>query len=287
MKNRTKSMLPLITSCLFWALVIAMAGSCQSSKTYSPAGLVLLPPETLLDMARSKTLFPLEATVKDSLGNVMGERVMEEILKANLGASFYANEAGKVEEVVVRPPSLEDELLLLQLVETDNFLKREVPFMEINCARKKEILEYISKRDQGGRGVPVDVGLGGNIDENNQIILANLFRQCGFPATEDVGEPAMLGAFLVLQHAPSDMRGYYFSFIEAEVKSGMLSKDLLALMTDRLLAIDHDKKQVYGTQVLNVGGNITVLPVRDEEHLEQRRAEVGLKPLYERLRRFE
>lgn len=287
MKNMPKSALLLALSSLFGLSAMVLAGSCQPSKKYESRGLVLLSPETLLGMARADSLFPLKGIVKDSLGRELDESVKESILKAELGASFYADEGGEIKEIVVRPPSLEDELLLIQLVETDKFLEREVPYIPIDCSKKVEILHYVLERDRGARGQPVGVDLSGNIDGNNQNILNNLVRQCGFPRHEEVGDLGMIGVFIVIQHAPPDMRGYYYSYLEEAVKRGEFPMSSLALVMDRMLGFDHKKEQVYGTQMLNAGGEITVLPIRDPENVDKRRAEIGLGPLKDYISKFQ
>lgn len=83
------------------------------------------------------------------------------------------------------------------------------------------------------------------------------------------------------------MRGYYYSYLEEAVKRGEFPMSSLALVMDRMLGFDHKKEQVYGTQMLNAGGEITVLPIRDPENVDKRRAEIGLGPLKDYISKFQ
>jgi hypothetical protein len=60
----------------------------------------------------------------------------------------------------------------------------------------------------------------------------------------------------------------------------------LAYLTDRLRVADK-RKQVYGTQLVVVGGKFEPAPIEDEASVDRRRREAGLPPLAEYLRGFE
>ena len=60
------------------------------------------------------------------------------------------------------------------------------------------------------------------------------------------------------------------------------------MLEDRIL-VRNGKKQVYGTQLHSgpdTGGKLVLAPIEDEEHVDKRRASVGLMPLKEYLKHF-
>jgi len=59
----------------------------------------------------------------------------------------------------------------------------------------------------------------------------------------------------------------------------------LALLEDRV-AIKHGRKQIYGSQITTDDSGSFLAPLEDPEHVDGRRAEAGLPPLAEYLRRF-
>ena len=66
------------------------------------------------------------------------------------------------------------------------------------------------------------------------------------------------------------------SFLNGEGVSGQE----FALLQDRVL-VHQNKLQLYGTQLNILDGELVFDPIFDEEHVDKRRAEVGLPPLDE------
>ncbi len=62
------------------------------------------------------------------------------------------------------------------------------------------------------------------------------------------------------------------------MKKSDASPQDLADLTDRVL-VGQQKRQVYGTQFRVVDGKLKPQPIEDEEHVDDRRKEVGLPPL--------
>jgi len=59
-------------------------------------------------------------------------------------------------------------------------------------------------------------------------------------------------------------------------------------LEDRIL-MREGKKQIYGTQLHSgpkTNGKLELYPIDDEEHVDERRAIVGLQPLAEYLKQF-
>jgi hypothetical protein len=61
-----------------------------------------------------------------------------------------------------------------------------------------------------------------------------------------------------------------------------------AMLEDRILMLE-GKKQIYGSAVQSgpeAGGKLQLHPIEDEDHVDERRAAVGLMPLAEYLKQF-
>jgi hypothetical protein len=70
--------------------------------------------------------------------------------------------------------------------------------------------------------------------------------------------------------------------LTAAVKKNDASAQDLAYLVDRVRVADK-KPQVYGTQLDQVDGKLKPKPIEDEEHVDERRKEIGLTPLSEYL----
>jgi hypothetical protein len=62
--------------------------------------------------------------------------------------------------------------------------------------------------------------------------------------------------------------------------AGELHAALVALSIDHML-VRQGKPQLYGTQFHEVDGRLVPEPIQDPEHVDERRAKVGLQPLAE------
>ena len=68
--------------------------------------------------------------------------------------------------------------------------------------------------------------------------------------------------------------------MQAAAKANELDRSLIALTIDRI-RVGQGKPQVYGTQFKEVDGKLVLEPLQDPQHVDQRRASVGLPPLAE------
>ena len=67
-------------------------------------------------------------------------------------------------------------------------------------------------------------------------------------------------------------------------KAGEVEGQWVALMTDRLLILKDKKKQLYGTQLMPLGGKLVPQPIEDEVNVDQRRKELGMPSLADYLK---
>lgn len=115
-------------------------------------------------------------------------------------------------------------------------------------------------------------GVGANTSRLRKIV-----GQYGWPGRWMVGSDGAHAAWLLAQHADSDV-----AFQERCLKlMGPLAerdevlKSEIAYLTDRVL-VNQKRPQRYGTQMRLVQGRYELLPVEDPKRLDERRAEVGL-----------
>lgn len=101
-----------------------------------------------------------------------------------------------------------------------------------------------------------------------------------WPTVTRVGEAATRGAWLVAQHADTqlDVQRLALRLLRAAVDDGDAEPRDLAFLEDRV-AINEGRPQKYGTQIADVVDGYPVpWPVIDPERLDERRAQVGIEP---------
>jgi hypothetical protein len=126
------------------------------------------------------------------------------------------------------------------------------------------------------------------IDNRNIARLEEIIEQHGWPGKSLVGEEAGQAAFLILQHSDLIRQEKYLPLLKEAAKKGEARPADVAMLEDRVL-VRRGQKQIYGTQVHSgseTGGKLVLEPIEDEEHVDERRASVGLMPLREYLKHF-
>ena len=107
------------------------------------------------------------------------------------------------------------------------------------------------------------------VDASNTARMRTIIGQHGWPGRSLVGDDGAQAAWL--GHA---------------VKAGQADAGHHAYLTDRVLLAEGNQ-QLYGTQVMLVGGTWQPRPSADPDRVDDRRRQVGLEPLADYLRRFE
>ena len=122
-------------------------------------------------------------------------------------------------------------------------------------------------------------------DATNIKKVCGILDKYGWPSPDVVGEDGSSALFIVIQHADIKIQDKYLPVMRKAVKSNNASMAQLALLEDRV-AIKHGRKQIYGSQITTDDSGSFLAPLEDPEHVDGRRAEAGLPPLAEYLRRF-
>jgi hypothetical protein len=129
-----------------------------------------------------------------------------------------------------------------------------------------------------------------DIDAANLRRLDEIVSQRGWPKLSEVGSAAVRAAFLIVQHAPlSEMKRYY-PLIRQSMLEGETPKSQFAFVEDRI-RLHENRPQLYGSQMRQVNrggevGQIEIWMIEDEVNVDKRRAEMGLEPLAEAVKRF-
>ncbi len=140
----------------------------------------------------------------------------------------------------------------------------------LNSAEEKELWKQINSNDSV-----------------NVVKISNLIDQKGWLSPAQVGFLGNQTLFLVIQHASLTVQQKYLPMMRLAVQKGnALAKDL-ALLEDRV-AMRVGKSQIYGSQVGidKDSKSYYLFPVVDPDHLDDRRAKVGLEPISNYLKGF-
>lgn len=123
------------------------------------------------------------------------------------------------------------------------------------------------------------------IDAAHLPRIKAIFDKVGFPNAAMVGRSGVSNFFLLVQHADNDpvFQAKVLEKAEPLMRNSELSRQQYALLTDRVL-LAQGKKQRYGSQVEVKDGRSVPLPTDDAEHVDERRATMGLEPLADYLK---
>lgn len=118
------------------------------------------------------------------------------------------------------------------------------------------------------------------LNKQNQTELIELIDKKGWPKISEVGARAAAAAFLIIQHASTELQKKYLPIIENLCKQNEANWQNYALMYDRVQIADN-KPQRYGSQI-NYNEPLKkyeLYPLEDESRVEEWRKSVGLNSL--------
>jgi hypothetical protein len=121
---------------------------------------------------------------------------------------------------------------------------------------------------------------------NLQRVMA-IMDSAGWLGEDAIGHKANTALFLVIQHADAHpgRQAEYLELMREAVERGAAKPHQLAMLEDRV-AVNHGRPQIFGSQIGWKDGKGFVQPIADEEHVNERRAAVGLEPLEKYVERF-
>ena len=120
----------------------------------------------------------------------------------------------------------------------------------------------------------------------NEAKITALLDKYGWPPKAYIGERGNHTIANVIQHSSNSVKMKYVPLMKQAVKDGQLHPRWLVRTQDRL-ATSRGELQIYGGQVKYYPelGRIDVWPVYDPANVDKRRAEIGLGPLADHLKR--
>ena len=120
------------------------------------------------------------------------------------------------------------------------------------------------------------------IDHDNTEWMKTVLARHGWPGKRLVGKEGATAAWLFVQHADRDkaFQQQAIKLLEAAVAKGEAEGQDLAYLTDRVLT-GQGKPQRYGTQYHEVDGRMVPQTIEDPDHVDERRAAVGLPTMAE------
>jgi hypothetical protein len=147
---------------------------------------------------------------------------------------------------------------------------------------RAELLRRAAADQEGRRALDTEAMAAA--DDENLPWLGQVISSRGWPGMSLVGEDGTQAAWLLAQHADSDpvLQRRCLDLLTAAAERGEATVVQQAYLTDRVL-LHEGKPQEYGTQAIARDGRFEARKLRDPEHVDQRRASIGLGSLAEYL----
>jgi tetratricopeptide (TPR) repeat protein len=125
-------------------------------------------------------------------------------------------------------------------------------------------------------------------DDVNLVKVRAILDTRGWLGPDIIGNDGSSTLFLVIQHADLKTQQHYLPMMRAAAQLKKARPDDLALLEDRV-ALGECRHQIYGSQItFNPRTNkYQILPLADPDHVDERRASVGLPPLAEYVKHWE
>lgn len=117
------------------------------------------------------------------------------------------------------------------------------------------------------------------IDKSNLIKMKGIVKKFNWPGVDLVGKKASHLAWLLVQHADSDVdfQEYCLKLMINAAKKNDVPKPNIAFLTDRIL-VNKGKSQLYGTQFYkDKTGTLIPRPIQDVKNLNKRRKNMDLE----------
>ena len=150
---------------------------------------------------------------------------------------------------------------------------------------RAELMEMFraDQAERTGSGLPPGTKLPPSQDYSRAARLEEIIAENGWPTEAMVGSDGASAAWLVAQHADFDVefQREVVALMGVAVTAGQADPTELAYLEDRV-AVNSGEPQLYGTQIrCRAGKPDPATPLDDPDHVEERRAAVGLGTLDE------
>ncbi|MGB3063125.1 DUF6624 domain-containing protein [Sphingobacterium thalpophilum] len=124
------------------------------------------------------------------------------------------------------------------------------------------------------------------VNEKHIKKLAGILKKYGWLSTMDIGSEANIALSTLIAHAAPQTREKYLPIIEKAFLEKKIQPQSYIIIKDKH-SLWKTGYQIYGSQIgVDDKGGHFVLPIRDKENVNTRRAQVGLRPLEDYLKEF-
>ena len=202
---------------------------------------------------------PAGIALEDGVAALYEDERLVEIVTAREGGRAFAVDAAGEHPLAVRSIARSREEVAAEIValaEVDQRMRR-------------------AAAEEGARWDPT-------VDQRSTERMRGIITEIGWPTRSRVGEAAEHQAWLLVQHADADraFQKECFELMRAAPPGEVCPKHL-AYLEDRIRT-GEGRPQLYGTQLRAAkDGGWEPIPLEDPEHVDERRAAVGLGPLRE------
>ena len=221
--------------------------------------------------------------IRYDLGIVMTSALVRTIRGSSLAVLFLIS--GSLATQAQTCLTSDDVKQMLARVNTpaafDKKLKEELLKMAI---KERELLVEVVEKDQTKQGDQEKLH---KLYEEHIVKLCQIMKTRGWPTTTMVERDGVFAAFFILKNGGSfEFLRDLLPVIVAVIKTDPVQKSEFAGLFDRL-RVSAGMKQLFGTQVVSMGGFLVLYPIEDEARVDARREEYGLVPLNQHIRNVE
>jgi hypothetical protein len=119
------------------------------------------------------------------------------------------------------------------------------------------------------------------VHQKNAARLTEILEARGWPGQSLVGEDGAYAAWMIVQHAIGNppLQRRALKLLQRATSENEADPKHAAMLEDRIRMYE-GRKQLYGTQFTwNQCGEMTLVPIEDPEHVDERRVALGFAPL--------
>ncbi|MFC1522524.1 DUF6624 domain-containing protein [Elusimicrobiota bacterium] len=162
------------------------------------------------------------------------------------------------------------------IIEYDKNLRVELLLMK---EEDQKVRRELGREDHKDAGIEK---MARELDEKNTARMKEIVLDNGWPGISLVRQDGSRAAFLLIQHADSDIefQKKCLRLMRKAAKEEEASWMDVAYLTDMVL-MGEGKKQLYGTQFYLGYNDPVPYPIEDEDSVDERRSEIGLPSMQE------
>lgn len=274
-------------------LIVGLFSCAQTDSIAKYRKLKRLDSANIIELAKNKQFVYHYAKFKNVHGEKLNKDERDLLDRGQLAKDYYIDKTGQIVEVRVRPMTLEDKFLEIQVRGMASYIAHDSMFVNINCdSIKEEIIGLVNRIEAAQfdekihqiEGMDEQEAMMEHFNQmepirnENYKVAQSILSNCAFPDTAQIGQDNMEVFLEVLRNSDRNLIVYHYGKIKDAMESGKLDKKNFAVIQDRLLMLN-GYPQIYGSQVFWD----RLHPIDEPETVNERRAAVGLKPIEEYL----